>query len=135
MLQVSQDGIEPFDVADLEDGAFRLRQFDQFAGLGGVVGHRFFHQHMFAGGEEAFGEVEMRVGRGDDAEGVGPGEGVANGGGRRATRYFSAILAAWVCGKVMHAGEFDQAGGGEIGVDAGVFLAQGADPEHRDFKI
>jgi hypothetical protein len=34
----------------------------------------------------------------------------------------------------MAAGELDLAGGGELGVDAGVFLAQGANAEHRDIK-
>jgi hypothetical protein len=33
----------------------------------------------------------------------------------------------------MHSHKIDLAGSGEIGVNASVFLAQGADPKHRDF--
>jgi hypothetical protein len=35
----------------------------------------------------------------------------------------------------MDAGELDLPGGGESGVDAGMFLAEGTDPEHGDFKL
>jgi hypothetical protein len=50
------------------------------------------------------------------------------------TRSFSAILAAWPGERSWTPAKDDLAGGSQVGIDAGVFLAQGADPEHRDFK-
>ena len=132
-LKVGHDGVEPFDMPDLEDGAFLPRQRHQFPGLGGVVGHRFFHQGVFARRKNAFGEVEMRVRRRYDAEGISRGEGlVERGEGRDAV--FLGDFGGLAGRKVMDAGEVDLAGGSEFGIDAGMFLAQGADPEHRDFK-
>ena len=82
----------------------------------------------------AFGQFEMGVGGGDDAEGVGGGEGVVEGGESRDV-VFLGDFRGLLWRKIMHAGEVDLSGRGQLGINAGVFLAQGADPEHRDFKF
>ena len=54
-LQVSEYGIEPFDVADLQHTMLLLRELDQLVGLGGVIGHGLLDQHMPALLEEQLG--------------------------------------------------------------------------------
>ena len=47
-FEIFENGIEPLDVADLQDAILLLRELDQFGGLRGVVGHRFLDQDVFA---------------------------------------------------------------------------------------
>ena len=70
-FEIIENGIEPLDVADLQDAIFLLRELDEFGGLRGVVGHRFFDEHVFALREQLFGEFKMRGGGRDDVERVG----------------------------------------------------------------
>jgi len=69
-LHVAEGGVESFDVADLENQAILLSKVDQFGGLKGSLGHRFFDEDMFAGGKERFADLEMSVGWGDYAESI-----------------------------------------------------------------
>jgi len=45
-FEIFENGIEPLDVADLQDAIFPLRELHEFGGLGGVVGHRFFDEDV-----------------------------------------------------------------------------------------
>ena len=134
VFQVMEDGIEALDVADLEDDILLRGPLHQPGGLGGIVGHRFFHQHMFAGGQEGVSQLEMGAGGGDDAESGRTGHGLTQGGKNRHAIFFGDF-GGGLRGGIMHAGKLDQPGGGQIGVDAGMFLAQGTDPQDGHFKL
>jgi hypothetical protein len=103
-FQVGEDGIETLDVAGLEDGLFLLGQLHQLGCLGGVVGHGFFHQHVFAGGEEAAGQFEMGIRRRHNAEGLGAGQGVVQRGKNRDAE-FAGDFCGLRSGDVVNAGE------------------------------
>ena len=51
------------------------------------------------------------------------------------TRHFSAIFGGLLRRSVMHAGEFDLARRGHFRINARMFLAQRANPQHGDFKF
>ena len=89
---------------------------------------------MLAGGQEGIGDGEMRDGGSDDAKGIRPGQGAVEGGKNRHAVFFGDFGGV-LRGGILHAGKFDQAGGGETGVDAGMFLAEGTHPDHRHFKL
>jgi len=130
-FEVFEDGIEAFDVADLEDEIFFLGEADEFGGLVGVVGHRFFDEDVLAGFEEFLRDVEMGGGGSDDAGGVAVGNrfvGAREGSGVMFVGDFFGGLGV----DVENAGELDFAGGGEFGVEAGVFLAEGTCSENCD---
>jgi hypothetical protein len=130
-FEVMEDGVEAFDVADLEDEMAFAGDPDQFRGLVGVVGHRFFDEHMAILEEEGAGEFEVGGGGGDDAEGVAGGDGIV-GGGEGADAVAIGDAARGVGGEVVDAGEFDEAGGGEFGIDAGMFATEGSGTEDGD---
>ncbi len=69
-LEISENGIETFDVADLQNAVARLRELDQVCSLTGIVGHRFLNQQMLACPEKRFGKIVMGGGRSDDAQSV-----------------------------------------------------------------
>ncbi len=69
-FQVGEDGIEPFDVADLQHAAVLLRELDQFGRLGSVIGHRLLDQHVPPLLEQRLGQVEVRRGGRNDVHGV-----------------------------------------------------------------
>ena len=121
-------------MADLQDAIFLLGELHEFGGLRGVVGHRFFNEHVFALREQRFGQFEMRDGRGDDVERVGVGGGF---GDRieNARVVFGGDFAGGVGVRVKNAGEFHQTGGGEFGVNADVFLAERTGAEDGDFDL
>ena len=56
-FEILENGIEPLDVTDLQDALALLRQFHQFGGLRGVVGHRLLHQHVLALLQQRFGQA------------------------------------------------------------------------------
>ena len=89
---------------------------------------------MFAGGQEPVGQFKMGAGGGDDAKRPGPGQGLIEGGENRHAIFFGDP-GGRERGGILHAGELDQPGGGQIRVDAGMFLAQGPDPKHGHFKL
>ena len=45
-LQVGENRVEALDVADLQHATALLGKLDQIGRLGGVVGHRFFDEHV-----------------------------------------------------------------------------------------
>ena len=49
--------------------------------------------------------------------------------------YFSAIFAACCGGNIVHAGKVDLSRRGHLRINARMFLAQRADPQHGDFKF
>ena len=133
-FEIFKNGIEPLDVADLQNAIVLPGQLDEFGGLGGVVGHRFFHQHMLALLQQRFGQIKMR-GRGrDDVQGVAGGGGFGDGI-KNARTVFGGDFARGVGVGVEDAGEFHLAAGGEFGVDADVVLSQRAGAEDGDFDL
>ena len=78
VLKKFENGIEPLDVADLQDEIFFLREFAQLGGLRGIVRHRFLDEDVFALREQLFGDVEVRGGRRDDVERITDGGGFGN---------------------------------------------------------
>src|ERR1700757_4746327 len=66
----TQNRIEAFDVAHLEDEAATRRQFRELGSVCGVVGDRFLDQYMFARGEETPGNVAVSIGGGRYRSGV-----------------------------------------------------------------
>ena len=123
LFEVSHHGVESLDVADLQDDSFLLGQLHEFGGLGCVVGHWFFDEGVFAGGENFPGEFEVGAGWGDDAEGIGFRNGFFDGG-ENWNAVFFGDAGGLRRGGVVKAGEFDLAGGGHFGIDAGVFFAK-----------
>ena len=60
-FEIFENGIEPLDVADLQDAILLLRELHQFRGLRGVVGHRFLDEDVFALREQLFRESKWVV--------------------------------------------------------------------------
>ena len=89
---------------------------------------------MLALREQGFGEVKMGGGGGDDAQGVAGGGGFGQGG-ENARAVFCGDFAGGFGGGVIDAGELHLAGGGEFGIDAGVFLAERTDAQHQATRI
>ena len=104
VLEKFENGIESLDVADLQDAIFLLRQFAQFGGLLGTVGHRFFDEDMFALREQLFGDVEMGGGGRDDVQRVAGGGGFGDGG-EDAQLVFLRDFAGGFGVRVVNAGE------------------------------
>ncbi len=122
-FEVFEDGIEPLDVAHLQEATVLPGQLHQLGGLRGAVGHRFFHEHVLALGEQLPGQFEMGYGRGDHVQRVAGGGGLGEGG-EDAGLALGGDAARGLGIGVENAGEFDLAGLGEFGVNAGVFLAE-----------
>ena len=78
-FEVFQNGIETFDVADLQNAMMLLRQLDEFCGLGGVVGHRLLDEQMFALLEQGLRELKMGGGGRDDVQRFARGRGFLDG--------------------------------------------------------
>ena len=129
-----ENGIEPLDVADLQDAIFLLREFAQFGGLRGIVGHRFFDEDMFALREQLFGDVKMRGGGRDDVQRVAGGGGFGDGI-ENAQLVFLGDFAGGFGVSIVNAGEFHLAGGVEFGINAGVMLTERAGAEDGDFDF
>ena len=133
-LEKFENGIEPLDVADLQDEIFLLRQFAQLGGLGGTIGHRLFDEDVFAGGEQLFGEVKMRRrGRGDVQRIAGSrsfGDGIED-----VQLVFCGDGARGFGVRIVNAGEFNGPSGVEFGVNAGVMLTERPGAENGDFDL
>ena len=109
-----------------------MGKLNQFGRLRGSFGHRFFHEHMPAPLEEQPGELIMGGRRRDDAQCVTGARRLRNraeGGDAISFGDFPRGLG----GDVVNAGEIDETGGGDFGVDAGMFLAERTGAEHSDF--
>jgi hypothetical protein len=132
-LQVGHDRVETLDVAGLQDHASSpapaVTNSAAWAALS-VIG--FSTKHVLAGGEEGgwpgrngwcVGVTTLKASapaRASSSEAKRPGRGS-----------FSAILAPCGPGDVINAGEDGLAGGGEVRIKTGVFLAQSSDPDAR----
>ena len=110
-FKVFEDGIEPFDVADLQNTIFLMRQLHQFRSLGGIFGHGFFDQDMPALREQGLGQFKMRGGGGDNIQRVagrtGLGDGIED-----AYFVFGGNFTGGVSLGVENTGELHLAGGG-----------------------
>ncbi len=89
---------------------------------------------MLAGGEDCFGQFKMGGGGGDDAERLGGKEGLVEGGESRDLILFGN-LRGLLRRNIMHAGKTDLSRRGQPGINAGVFLAKGTDPEHGNLEL
>ena len=133
-LEEFENGVEAFDVADLQHTVFLARQHAQLRRLRGIVGHGLFDQHMFAPAEQVAGDFKMRGGGGRDVEGVAGGGGFGDGA-KDLELVFLGDFAGRLGVRVENAGEFHLAGGVEFGINARVVLAEGAGPQHGDFDF
>ena len=88
---------------------------------------------MFAGGEESAGHFEMGARGRDDAEGPGGGQGVVQRGEDRDAIFLGDPGRLGCCDSCTPAKTMRPAAA--IGINAGVFLAQGADADHRHFEF
>jgi hypothetical protein len=131
-----ENGIEPLDVADLQNQIFFLREFAKFGGLRGIIGHRFFDKDVFAAREQSFCDFKMRGRRRDDVQRVGIFGGFSNG-----IKIFYVVLRGkFFCGfgvRVENSREFYVAGFFQFGINACVMLAERTGAEHgnTDFLI
>ena len=128
------NGIEPLDVADLENAAVLPGELNEFASLFGVVGHRLLDEDVLALKQELLREIEVRDGGRDDAEGVRCSGGFGDGSeGARAE--FLGDTAGGLGGDIEEAGELYKSGLRQFAVDAGVFLAERAGAKDGDAKF
>ncbi len=79
-LEKLEHGIEPLDVADLQDEVFLLGNFAQLGGLRGIVRDGFLDEHVFAGGEQLLRDFVMRGGGRGDVQRVAGSGGLGDGG-------------------------------------------------------
>ena len=129
-LQVLENRIESFDVADLQDALVLLRQLDQLRCLRCVVGHRLLHQHMSAPLQKGFGQLEMRGCRRYNAQRVAGlhrlGEGI-----ERAHSIFLRQFLHGLVGDIVEPDELHFAGRSQLAIDPHMLLAQRAGAQHR----
>src|SRR5665213_627012 len=133
-LEKCENGIEPLDVANLEDTIFLLRDLNEFGGLFGTIGHRFFDEDVFALREQSFRDVKVRGGGRDDVQSVAGGGGFGDGG-EDVQFMFLRDFAGGFGVHVVNAGEFHLPGGVEFGINAGVMLTERAGAEDGDFDF
>ena len=133
-FQVGENRVETLDVAGLQNHVLLPRQPHQLGRLGGVIGHGFFHQHVLAGGDEAAGQFKMGGGRRDHAKGLGPRHGLLQRG-KKADSEFFGDFGPLRAGDVINASKDGLAGGGEVRIKTGVFLAQSSNPDDGDVKF
>ncbi len=126
LFELAEDGVEAFDVTDLEDGVVGLGEVDKELGFGVTLGDGFLDEDVAAFGEEDFADGAMVDGGDGDGGGVhGVGKGVQVGDDG------DVVLGGEFFGPggvgVVYAGEGDAAitVGGELGHDADVVAADG----------
>ena len=131
LFEIVEHGVEPFYMADLEDEVLGAGEVDEHGGLIGVIGHGLFDEHMFALAEEGGGDVEMRDGGRDDAEGFG-------GGGsffERTKDWDMKLIGDFACGfggVVVDADEIDLAALSQLGIDTRVLFSERASSDDGD---
>ena len=77
LLQVSENWIEPFDMANLQNATVLLGDPHKFAGLRRFIRHRLLDQQMLPLFEQTFGQIEVSRGWGDYAQRVAGGSSFA----------------------------------------------------------
>src|SRR5690606_9474639 len=70
-LEIVKNGIEPLNVANLENRVVLAGEGDEVGGFIRGIRHRFFNEEMTALGEELAGDLEMGMSGSDNAESVG----------------------------------------------------------------
>ncbi len=127
----AQGGVEAFDVADLEDEFLFLGDANQFAGLGGVVGNRFFDEEMAAFIKKQGADLVVGAGRGGDGDGFALFSGLFDGG-----ELFDVVLGGDAGPDVgILVVDADEFGIGDLGIDAGVLAADMAHADDSDFQF
>ena len=127
-IKKAKHWIEAFDVADLQNQFFLVRQLDELLGLGGGRGDGFLHQQMQAVLEQQAGDLAVTVGGHDDARGLALADETFQG---------------WENGDAVFLGDARGAGGvhvidahqlrlGQFGIDPRVMLAERADADDPD---
>ena len=133
-FEIFENRIEALDVTGLQDAILLLRDLNQFGGLGGIVGHRFLDEDVFAQQEQLFRDLKMRGGGRDDVERVAGGGGFGDGI-KNARVVPGGDFSGGVGIRVENAGEFDKTCGGEFGVNADMVLAERTGAEDGDFDL
>lgn len=133
-LEKFENGIEPLDVADLENEIFLEREFAEFGGLRGFASHWFLDEDVFTGGEELLGDFVMRGGGRGDVQRIAGGSGFGDG-----CEYVQLVFLRDATGGfrvgVVDACEFDLASGVKFGINAGVMLTERPGAENGDFDF
>ena len=120
-FEETEDRVEAFDVADLEDEAAVASEVGEGLGLFGIIGDGFFDEDVFAEREEVAADVEVGDGGGGDGDGAGAGGEVVEGGDGAGIEFGGDFCGASGVG-VEDGGEVDAWEGGE---DAGVVASDG----------
>ena len=120
-FEETEDRVEAFDVADLEDEAAVASEVGEGLGLFGIIGDGFFDEDVFAEREEVAADVEVGNGGGGDGDGAGAGGEVVEGGDGAGFEFCGDFCGAGGVG-VEDGGEVDAWEGGE---DAGVVASDG----------
>ena len=124
-LEIMENGIEPLDMADLQDAVPLTGQLNQFGRLSRIVSHRFFDQHVFAGQQECLGKLKMCFGGRDDAYGIAGRDKLVQGLKRihpMALRNSSCDIASGV----IDAGQIYFSRCSQLRINARVLFAQGS---------
>jgi hypothetical protein len=79
-FKIFKNGIESFDVPDLQHAVILLRKLDELTRLRAAIRHGLFNKYVFALREQWFGNFKMRCGGGGNVQGVGILRGLRNGG-------------------------------------------------------
>ena len=133
-LEKIKNGIESFDMADLQDAIFLLRELNELGGLDGIIGHRFFDENMFALREHGFCDFKMRRGGRDDVQRVAGGGGFGDGI-KNARLIFLRNFAGGFGVRIKNSGELDKPGVVKFGIDAGMMLTERTGAEDGDFDF
>ncbi len=125
-------GIEPLDVAHLQDAALACRDHDQPVGLIERRGHGLFDQHVQAGIEKAAADLRVISGGHGEADGVHTRDGQRVQIANHLRSEFRGDLRRAIGVGVHHAGEFHAV---KFAPDADVVPAElsGADHGHANF--
>jgi len=96
LLQCAERRVEPLDVPDLQDEPLRRGQLNELARLLGIVGDRFFHEHMLPRAKQLARDVVMRAGGRGNGGGVDfRGQRLHAGKGLHAVTLRGPFSATW----------------------------------------
>ncbi|MEY5027357.1 MAG: hypothetical protein RLZZ244_2885, partial [Verrucomicrobiota bacterium] len=126
-----ENGVEAFDVPDLEGEVLRLGQGDECLRVGGAFGDGLFNEHVFPALEQARTDGVMEGGGGGDGGGVNGFDEFLEGGGR-AGAVGGGDLASGVEIGVVDAGEI---GSCDFREDARVKASDVAGADDSDTRV
>jgi hypothetical protein len=130
-LEIFENGIEPLDVADLNQAALALCELDQLRCLCHVVRHRLLDEQMFAPFEQRFRDPIVRRRRRNDVQRIAELCRLLDGT-KRARVVFRRVALGRFRSPVENTGKSYAACRSHLRINARVFFAQrsGADDRH-----